>query len=100
MSADETLSRVKSDGADVVATEMLGNFEDKSVFGSLNLKGIENRGEVALELHIDDGTNDGGNFSVSGLNCSAERTYIKNMLSDHSEIDLRFDVNLASMTLN
>jgi hypothetical protein len=77
LSADETLSRVEGDGTDVVATKMLGNFEDQTVFGALDLKRIENRGQVALELHIDDGTNDGGNFSVSGLYSRAERTCTK-----------------------
>jgi hypothetical protein len=100
LSTDETLSRVEGDGTDVVAAKMLGNFEDQTVLGTLDLKRIENRGQVALELHIDDGTNDGGNFSVSGLYSRAEGTCSKNMLTGHIEIDLRVEANFVSMTLN
>ena len=70
LSTDETLSRVEGDGTDVVAAKMLGNFEDQTVLGTLDLKRIENRGQVALELHIDDGTNDLGNLTRGDLTCN------------------------------
>ena len=44
LTTDETFGRVKSDGSDVVATEMLGDFEHESVFSSINFKSVENRG--------------------------------------------------------
>jgi hypothetical protein len=40
---------------------MLGNFEDETVLGSVDLKSFENGGEVTVELDIDDGTNNLGN---------------------------------------
>ena len=64
LSTNETLSWVKSDGADVVATQVLGDFENKAVLGSLHLKGIEDGGKLAFKLHVDDGTNNLRNLSV------------------------------------
>merc|ERR1712166_511635 len=63
LSSNETLGGVKGNSAHVVTTQMLGDFEDESVGAVLNLKGVQNRGELALELDIDDGTNDLGNFA-------------------------------------
>jgi hypothetical protein len=37
---------------------MLGDFENESVFGSLNFKSVKNFRKVSLELDIDDGTDD------------------------------------------
>jgi hypothetical protein len=69
LASDETFGGVESDGSHVVSSEMLGNLEHESVLGSLDLKGVENGGELAGELHIDDGTNDLGDFSSSGGEC-------------------------------
>ena len=38
LATHETLSGVKSDGAHVVATQMLGDLEDETVLSSLDLK--------------------------------------------------------------
>jgi hypothetical protein len=64
LSTNETLSWVKSDRADVVATQVLGDFENEAVLGSLHLKGIEDGGKLAFKLHVDDGTNNLRNLSV------------------------------------
>jgi hypothetical protein len=74
LSTNEALSGVESDGADVVATQMLGDLEDEAVRSSLYLKGIENRGKLTFELHVDDGTNNLRNFSVC-LVGGCETTY-------------------------
>lgn len=65
LASDEALSGVEGNGSHVVATEMLGNLENESLTGILDLKGVLNRREVALELNIDDGTNDLGNLANS-----------------------------------
>ena len=57
LATDETLGGVESNGAHVVATQVLGNLKDETVLGSLDLKGVENRRKLTFELHIDDGTN-------------------------------------------
>jgi hypothetical protein len=36
---------------------MLSDLENESSFSTLNLKGVKNRRKSALELNIDDGTN-------------------------------------------
>ena len=65
LAADETLSGVESDGAHVVATQVLGDLEDEAVLGALNLERVENRRKLTLELHIDDGANDLRNLARS-----------------------------------
>ena len=57
LTSNKTFSRVKSNGSDVVTTQMLGNFENQSVFNALDFKSIENRWERAFELNINDGSN-------------------------------------------
>ena len=74
LAADKTLSGVEGDGAHVVATQMLGDLEHETVLGSLHLERVENGGQFAFELHIDDGTDDLGNLTRGG----AEGTYHTN----------------------
>ena len=78
LTTDETFGGVKSDGSDVVATKMLGDFEDESVFSSIDFESVENRGQRTLKLHVDDGTNNLRNLSFS--NSSAEATYIRQLV--------------------
>ena len=65
LSSNETLGGVQSNGPDVVATQMLGNFEYESVVDSLHLEGVQNWGKISLELHVHDGTNNLGDFTSS-----------------------------------
>ena len=58
LASDETLSGIEGNGAHVVTTQMLGDLQHESAFDALDLEGVENGGQVTLELHIDDGTND------------------------------------------
>ena len=67
LATDETFSGVESDGSDVVATQVLGDLEDKSVSDTFNFKSVENWGQSSLELHVDDGTNNLRNLSLSDL---------------------------------
>jgi hypothetical protein len=53
---------------------MLGDLKDETVLSSVNLKCIQNGGELAVELDVDDGTNDLGNFARRCLN-SGEESY-------------------------
>ena len=63
LATHETLGGVEGDCADVVATQVLGDLEDEAVLGALHLERIHDGRKVALELHVDDGTNDLGNLS-------------------------------------
>ena len=63
LTTHKTLGGVEGDGAHVVATQVLGDLEDETVLGTLNLERVEDRRKFALELHIDDGTNNLGNLS-------------------------------------
>lgn len=63
LSSDETVSGVQGNSSDSGITEMLSNFEDESVLGSLDFKGIKNRRKAVFELDIDDGTDDLGDFA-------------------------------------
>jgi len=53
---------------------MLGDLKDETVLSSVNLKSIQNGGELTVELDVDDGTNDLGNFARRCLN-SGEESY-------------------------
>ena len=64
LSSDETFSGVESDGSHVVATQVLGDFQNEPVLSSLDLEGVENWRKSSLELHVDDGTNNLRNLSV------------------------------------
>jgi len=66
LTTDETFSGVQSDGTDVVATQMLGDFENESVGSAFDLEGIENRRKFTLKFDVDDGTDNLGNFSSGG----------------------------------
>jgi hypothetical protein len=37
---------------------MLGDLEDESVLDTLDFEGVEDGGDLSLELHVDDGTDD------------------------------------------
>ena len=65
LSSYETVGSVKGDAPDLGVSEMLGDLEHESVFGSLDLKGVEDFWEVSFELDIDNGTNDLGDVSAS-----------------------------------
>jgi peptide chain release factor 1 len=56
LASNESLSRVESDSSDVRSTKMLGDLENKSVASSLDLHSIEDRRELSLKLHIDNGS--------------------------------------------
>jgi len=60
---DESFSGVEGNSSDVVASQMLGDFQNKFVLDALDLQGVENGWKVALELHVDDSTNHLGNLS-------------------------------------
>jgi len=64
LTTHKTLSGVESNGAHIVSTQMLGDFEDKTRAGTLDLKGVEDRGQLSFEFDVNDGTNDLRNFSV------------------------------------
>ena len=66
LTTDETFGGVKSDGTHVVATQVLGDLENEAVLGALNLERVENGRKLALELDIDDGTNNLGNLARGG----------------------------------
>ena len=42
---------------------MLGDLEDETVLSAVDLKSVEDGGEVTVELDVDDGTNNLGNSS-------------------------------------
>lgn len=58
LATHEALSGVQGNCADVVATEMLGDLEHKTVLSTLDLKSVEDGREISVELHVDDGTDD------------------------------------------
>jgi hypothetical protein len=74
LTSDETLGGVQSNSSNVVASQVLGDFQNQSVLDSLHFECIENRWELAFELDIDDGTNDLRDLSY-GSSRSTEAFY-------------------------
>jgi hypothetical protein len=67
LSTDKTFSGVQSNSSDVVTTQVLSDLEHESVLHTLDFKSVENWRESTLELHVDDGTNNLRNLSLSDL---------------------------------
>ena len=63
LATHETLRGVEGNGAHVVATQVLGDLEHEAVLSALDFESIHDRGQVTLELNVDDGTNDLVNLS-------------------------------------
>ena len=58
LATNETFSGVEGDGAHVVATQVLGDFQHEAVTGSLDFERVQNWWQSTFELDIDDGTDD------------------------------------------
>lgn len=75
VAANQTLSTVHGDGSNRRLTEMLGDFEDESRRAVLDFERVENVGQVAIELHVHDGTDNGHNstnsWRASDFGCGA-----------------------------
>lgn len=63
LAPDQALGGIERDGPDVAAAEMLGDLKDESVLSALDLKRVENRGQLSVKLNVDDGTDNLGYFS-------------------------------------
>lgn len=66
LTADKSFGGVHGDGPHSGVSEMLGDFEDKSVLNTLDFKGVEDGGDLSFELHVDDGADD---LSGTGSTC-------------------------------
>ena len=60
LAANQTFGGVHRDGAHGGLAEMLRDFEHEAVAAVLGLQRIENRRQMAFELHVDDGAHDLG----------------------------------------
>ena len=63
LAADQTLGGVHRDGADGVLAEVLGDLEHQAVAAVLGLERVQDRRQMILELHVDDGADDLGDLS-------------------------------------
>ena len=67
--ADEAFGRVHRDGADGRLAEVLGDLEDEALAVVVGLERVQDLGQVALELDVDDRADDLGD--LAGLLFSA-----------------------------
>ena len=58
LSSDKTLGRVQSDSSHIVASQMLGDFQNQFILDPLHFKSVENGRQIAFELYIHHSTND------------------------------------------
>ena len=63
LAAHQALGGVHRDGAHGVLAEMLRDFEHQAVAAVLGLERVQDRRQVILELHVDDGADDLGDLS-------------------------------------
>ena len=82
LTTDETFGGVKSDGTHVVATQVLGDFENETVLGTLDLESIENGWKFTFELDVDDGTNDLGNLASGGAEATCRKSNAVSYVGD------------------
>ena len=58
LSSNETFGRIQSDSSHIVASQMLGDFQNQFILDSLHFEGVENFWQIAFELNINHSTND------------------------------------------
>ena len=63
LAAHQAFAGIHGDGAHGRLAEMLGDFEHQAVALVLGLQRVENRRQVILEMHVDDGADDLGDVS-------------------------------------
>jgi precorrin-6x reductase len=62
---------------------MLGNLEDKTDIVILNLKGVEDRRELAIELNVNNSTNDLSHATLAGSGGSHGAAGLEVVVSGH-----------------
>lgn len=73
LSSHQTFSGIESDGSNGASSQMLGDFKDQSVAGSLDFEGIENWWKFTVKLDINDGSDNLGDSS-NKLSVCAEQS--------------------------
>jgi hypothetical protein len=63
LAAHEALGRVHGDGAHCVLAQVLGHFQHQPLAVVVGLERVENRGQITLELHVDDGADHLGDLA-------------------------------------
>jgi len=63
LAAHQALADVHGDGAHGVLAELLRHFQDQPVALVVGFQRVENRRQVVLEMHVDDGADDLGDMS-------------------------------------
>ena len=58
LSPDQPISGVHSDGPQGILSQMLGHLQNQPHIVVLHLQGCHDRGQLAIEVHVHDGTND------------------------------------------
>lgn len=64
LATHQTLGTVHGDGADGVLSQVLGDLQHQAGSASVDLQGVQDRGQVLVELDVDDGTDDSDHTAV------------------------------------
>jgi len=83
LTSDQSFGGIQRDGSDSLISQMLGHFQDQSIAGSLDLKGVQNRRQVVIKLHINNCTNNLSNSPNTEyfLGSGSLRGWLLNLLS-------------------
>src|SRR5690606_33299465 len=77
LAAHKTVGRAHGDTAHGVLAQMLRHLEHKAVAMIVRLKRVENRRQMLLELHVDDGADDLPDNARRAAGSGAERGHIR-----------------------
>jgi hypothetical protein len=83
LTTDQTVGCVHSNGTNGIFAKMLGNLEDKTDIVILNLKGVEDRRELAIELNVNNSTNDLSHATLAGSGGSHGAAGLEVVVSGH-----------------
>ena len=70
LTTDKTFCTIHSNGSDGILSQMLGYLKDQPGGAASNVQGVENFGKAIFKLYVDNGTNNGTDFSFVACRCS------------------------------
>ena len=77
LAAHQTFAGIHGDGAHGVLAELLGDFEHQAMALVRGFQRIEDRRQVFVELHVDDGADDLGDVSDLLSHCGPLREFVR-----------------------
>jgi len=95
LTSNDSLGGVHSNGSDGVLTQVLSDLEHQSVLSALNLESVQNWWSIAIELDVDDWTNDGSDSADHTTLIGSAANGLPHYLVEHYSVPIcKFDLRL------